>query len=166
LRPPPRSGISVARGAGLLLGGFVIGVSIVFFMTYLGGGSAPGTVATTSQSSSAPKTGTQTTTQRTSSAPAGQSAQVGVTSVDCSSASGDCVVGLSNTGDAAAQADGCSISGGAGVLSPDPASLPPGGSAQVTCSGVDMFGGSPGSAVTGSVTLSNGAKVTFSGTWR
>ncbi len=96
-------------------------------------------------------------------------AQVSASGVNCSDGTGVCTIQLTNTGSANTQANGCYLSGsggGTGTLSPNPAEVPAGGAAQVTCTSPAGHGSGPGSQSTGSILLGNGATVAWSGTWQ
>jgi flagellin-like protein len=92
-------------------------------------------------------------------------AEVSVTVIACDQANGKCTLQLTNTGNADAQANGCTISGAQGTISPNPALIQAGSSAQVTCAG-SVGQGSPGSQVSGLVLLSNGFSASWTGTWQ
>ncbi len=96
-------------------------------------------------------------------------AQVSASGVSCSNGSGVCTIQLTNTGSANTQANGCIFSGnggGAGNLSPNLAELTAGSSTEVTCTGPSGHGNGSGTQVTGSILLSNGASVAWTGTWQ
>ncbi len=96
-------------------------------------------------------------------------AQVSAGGISCSDGNGVCTIQLTNTGSANTLANGCYLSGsggGMGTLSPNPAEVPAGGSTQVTCTSPAGHGSGPGSRVTGSILLSNGATVAWTGDWQ
>jgi hypothetical protein len=92
-------------------------------------------------------------------------AQVSATVVACDHADGKCTIQLTNTGSANTQANGCFISGGEGTISPSQALVQAGSSTQVTCTTAGGQG-SLGNQVTGLILLSNGASVSWIGTWQ
>jgi hypothetical protein len=94
--------------------------------------------------------------------------RVSVIGVSCSDMAGTCSLQLSNTGNANTEAIGCSYSGsegGPGTLSPNPAEILAGGSAQVTCMTGSGSGSGSGSPVSGIVELSDGTTAPWSGSW-
>jgi hypothetical protein len=93
-------------------------------------------------------------------------AEVSATSVSCIDSDGVCTIQLTNTGSANTNADGCTISGSEGILSPSPVLIQAGSSAQVTCATGSGQGRGAGNAVSGSIPLTNGASVEWVGTWQ
>jgi len=97
------------------------------------------------------------------------SAQVSASVVSCINSDGVCTIQLTNTGSANTAATGCIFlggGGGAGDLSPSSAQVTAGGTAQVTCTAASGQGNGSGTMVTGSIELSNGATVEWTGTWQ
>jgi hypothetical protein len=95
-------------------------------------------------------------------------AEVSATGVSCIVATGACSIDLTNAGSADTQASGCLFSGGGGsdLLSPNPATVPAGGSVQVTCTIQSASVRVVGNQVAGSILLSNGATISWAGTWQ
>ena len=95
------------------------------------------------------------------------SAQVSASVVSCIDSDGACTIRLTNTGSANTDATGCIFmgGGGSGSLSPSPAQVTAGGTAQVTCTAASGHGNGAGTMVTGSIELSDGATVEWTGTW-
>ncbi len=94
-------------------------------------------------------------------------AQVSAAQVSCTSRTGACSILLTNSGSANTNANGCYFGGfGQGALSPNPATVPAGGSVEVVCTTSNGVGGASGAAATGSISLSNGALVEWVGTWQ
>jgi len=97
------------------------------------------------------------------------SAQVSASVVGCDNDDGSCTIQLTNTGSANTDAIGCffmGTAGGAGTISPSPAPVVAGGTVQVTCAAAGARGTGAGTMVTGSIELSNGATVEWTGTWQ
>jgi len=97
------------------------------------------------------------------------SAQVSASIISCIDNDGTCMIQLSNTGTADTAATGCIFlggGGGAGNLSPGTAQVTAGETTQVTCTAAGGHGSGPGTMVTGSIELSNGATVEWTGSWQ
>jgi len=96
------------------------------------------------------------------------SAEVSANVISCVDSDGTCTIQLTNIGSANTEATGCIFSGGGGSgnLSPSPAQVIAGGTVQVTCTATGNHGNGVGITVTGSIELSNGASVPWTGTWQ
>jgi hypothetical protein len=101
-------------------------------------------------------------------------AQVAPSAVSCNPvAPASCAVTLVNSGSASTPVASCALSfdgGTTGSVSPsDPADayviVPAAGSVRVTCTMPSSVSGTPGTPLTGSFRLGNGAIVSFTGTW-
>ncbi|HXW95884.1 MAG TPA: archaellin/type IV pilin N-terminal domain-containing protein [Nitrososphaerales archaeon] len=96
-------------------------------------------------------------------------ARVSANVVSCDNADGACVIELTNSGTMNTDVEGCSFSSAGasqGSLSPTGVEVPSGGSTQVTCTEPSSQGTGSGAQVAGSILLSNGATVPWSGTWQ
>jgi hypothetical protein len=119
-----------------------------------------------SSSTTVPIPQTQTTQRTTSVKVTNATAQIAASVVTCNADKGACVITLVNTGGTAVGASGCTLNGLPGVFVPAPGDVPPGGSVNVSCA--PSTGGAipiPGFHVEGSIQLSDGSSVHYTGTW-
>ena len=102
-------------------------------------------------------------------------AQISATSVSCVTgvANGVCTIILTNNGNSVASAQSCSFAGSGGgagtlVLPLAGGSIAPGTTLSVTCTSTTGLGiaGTEGTALSGSVGLSNGGSALYAGTWQ
>jgi len=117
--------------------------------------SSPTTVPSQTHNQSA------TSMQTTNSGPA-----VTVSALACVADSKTCTITLMNSGGTAVEATGCTLNGQPGMFAPATSPIPPGGSANVSCS--PSAGGAipiPRFHVEGFIQLSDGSSVRYSGNW-
>lgn len=86
--------------------------------------------------------------------------------ISCIDSDGACTIQLTNTGSSSPDATGCILGGTSGNLSPSPAQVTAGGTTQVTCTAASGHGDGVGTMVTGTIELSDGAPVEWTGTWQ
>lgn len=154
-----RRGLSELTGAVILIA-ITLVAGVALYGLYFSGPGTTGGAASTLQGVVNPAVNNQQANSYYS-AP-----RVTVAQVSCVSSDGACTIQLMNTGSSDATAYGCSIGGGTGALSPDPATITAGASATVTCSTQSGAGGGPGSMVSGQVLLTDGTTLPWSGSWQ
>jgi hypothetical protein len=123
-------------------------------------------------SSSPPNTSTGTGINESASSSStpqvqGAPAHVTVSHVSCNSNQALCVISLVNSGGTAVGATGCTLNGSPGVFAPKPSNIPPQALVNVSCSPSNGNALSiPGFHVTGTILLSDGSSVQYTGSWQ
>jgi len=144
-------------------------VATLVVILLVGAGGAYLLLHSPSTSSMSSGTGTSQSTSSTS-LPIpqiqGAPAHVTVSYVACISNQGTCAISLANSG-GTVEATGCTLNGSTGVFAPKPSSLPAGGLVNVSCAPSTGTALSiPGFHVEGSVQLSDGSSVQYTGSWK
>jgi len=121
----------------------------------------------TSQPSSPTTAPSQTPSQSTTSVKTANSGPaVTLSALACVADTKTCTITLMNSGGTALEATSCTLNGQPGIFAPATSQIPPGGSANVSCS--PSAGGAipiPRFHVEGFIQMSDGSSVRYSGNW-